>query len=116
MAVYDRNSQIFLKKFDKNYYQSFVEDSLNNKKKKKVSEATRKYFTDSIFKKALHYYVRSIHRLLFVLVHRKLMENPFSENLEVRIKNRFRILKNVYFVRTIDYEQYVRDYETICKD
>lgn len=105
-----------MKKFDKTYYQSFVEDTLNNKKKKKVPEATRKYFTDSIFKKALHYYVRSIHRLLFVLVQRKLMENPFSENLETRIKNRFRIFKNVYFVRTIDYEQYVRDYETINQD
>lgn len=81
LAVYDRNSQVFLKKFDKIYYQSFFDDSLNNKKKKKISETSRKYFTDCVFKKALHYYVRSLHRLLFVLVHRKLIENPFAENL-----------------------------------
>lgn len=78
LAVYDRNSQVFMKKFDKTYYQSFIDDSLNNKKKKKISEANRKYFTDTVFKKALHYYVRSIHRLLFVMVNRKLIENPFS--------------------------------------
>lgn len=116
LAVYDKNSQVFLKKFDKIYYQSFFEDSLNNKKKKKINEATRKFFTDSIFKKALHYYVRSLHRIFFILVHRKLMENPFVENLKLRINNRFRIFKNVFFVRTLDYDQYLRDYEAICQD
>lgn len=78
LAVYDRNSQIFLKKFDKTYIQSFFDDTLNNKKKKKTNEATRKYFTDTVFKKALHYYVRSLHRLFFILVHRKLMPDPFA--------------------------------------
>jgi len=34
----------------------------------------------------------------------------------LRLKNRFRIFKNVYFVRTIDYDQYLRDYEIINQD
>jgi hypothetical protein len=110
LGVYDRNSQIFLKKFDKSYQIAFLEGTLTHKKKKKVAETSRKYFSDAIFKKALHYYVRSFHRILFVLVSRGLIENPFEEHLESRIKNRFRIFKNVYFVRTITYEQYKSDF------
>lgn len=74
-----------MKKFDKDYQKSFFDDSLNTKKKKKVSQAGRKYFTDAIFKKALHYYVRSFHRILFIMVNRKLLPNPFSENMEIHI-------------------------------
>jgi hypothetical protein len=70
-----------LRKFDKTYQTSFFEESLNKNKKKKISDGSRKYFADAIFKKGLHYYVRSLHRLLFVMVNRKLIENPFEENL-----------------------------------
>jgi hypothetical protein len=44
------------------------------------------------------------------------MENPFAEHLQIRIKNRFKIFKNIYFVRTIDYEQYLKDFDTINQD
>ncbi len=44
------------------------------------------------------------------------MESPFEEQLEVRIKNRFRIFKNVFFVRGIQYQQYVHDFGVIAKD
>jgi hypothetical protein len=42
------------------------------------------------------------------------MDNPFEETLQTRISKRFSIFKNVFFVRNLNYEQYIKDFNVIC--
>lgn len=74
--------------------------------KKKLTDNEKMMFAGVIFKNGLHLYFRSIFNLLTILHHKKLIANKFEETEEIRVKNRFRIFKNVLFTRIIDYEVY----------
>ena len=104
LGVSDRNAQYFLKKMDKQYITAFNEGTLVHKRKKKFDANVRKMFTDTQFKKALHFYIRAFHRILVVLQVRGHFVDPFSEKLELRTKNRFRIFKQIAFLRKFDYD------------
>lgn len=81
--------------------------------KKKMSDNSKKMFADIFFKRALHLYFGALFKLISVLHNRKHLENQFEEDEEVRIKNRFRIFKNVFFVKYIEYEDYRKSLEQI---
>lgn len=63
----------------------------------------KKYLSDSVFLKGVHYYFRSLHRLLIILLNRKLIEDPFEKDIELRFNNRFRIFKNVLFLKKLNH-------------
>lgn len=82
-------------------------------KKKMPNENTKKMFVDIFFKKGLKHYFTAFFKLVCVLHNRKLVENPFEEDEELRIKNRFRIFKHIMFVKIIEYEDYRKVLEQI---
>ena len=63
---------------DKQYITAFNENTLVHKRKKKFDTNVRKMFTDTQFKKALHFYIRALHRILAVLLARGLITDPFE--------------------------------------
>ncbi len=65
--------------------QNFSEGSITNKQKKKLPELSRKYFISCYFKKALYYYVRSMHNILVILEKHSLIVNPFASDLRNRM-------------------------------
>lgn len=100
---------------DKSLIESVYDGSFgkNRKKKKQLSELQKKFLADSLFVKGLHYYFRAYYRLLIVLGNRKLIVDPFESQLELRISNRFRIFKNVLFIKKITYQLYVKEQEIV---
>ena len=69
-----------------------------------------------MFKKGLHYYFRALNRIMFVLLNRKLILDPFENSLELKFSNRFRIFKNALFIRKLTYETYKQQLENVAKD
>ena len=63
---------------DKQYIMAFNEQTLVHKRKKKFDMNVRKMFSDTQFKKALHFYIRSIHRIIAVLQIKGHFVDPFS--------------------------------------
>lgn len=74
--------------------------------KKKLNENEKALFINIIFKKGLHLYFRSLFRVICILHADNFVENKFAETEEIRVKNRFRIFKNIMFTRVIDYGEY----------
>lgn len=68
LNIFDKNAQYFIKKMDKQYIQAFVDETLVHKRKKKFDGNVRKMFTETQFRKAQHYYIRGLHRLIAVLL------------------------------------------------
>lgn len=71
--IANRNSMIFLKKFDKGYLDAFDEKTLTNKIKKKVSPNMRKMLSSIIFNKGLNLYYSAMSKLFFLLMNDKLI-------------------------------------------
>ena len=94
----------------------FKENNFNKKLKKKMNENSKRMFADIIFKQALHLYSRSLFRIICLLHHRNLVPNPFEASEETRVNNRFRIFKNVMFLKPIVYEDYRKAVEEICNN
>lgn len=46
-----------------------------------LSDLEKKFLADSIFKKGLHYYIRSFERVLIILINQKHITDPFEDNL-----------------------------------
>lgn len=59
----------------------YNENTLTNKKKKKMSEYAKRVFADILFKKGLRYYIRSFYRALIVLINREYVADPFKDTL-----------------------------------
>lgn len=72
--------------------------------------------SDALFKKGLHFYFRSLNRIMFVLLNRKLIFDPFENSLELKFSNRFRIFKNALFIRKLTYETYKQQLDNVAKD
>ena len=81
-----------------------------------MNENSKRMFADIIFKQALHLYSRSLFRIICLLHHRNLVPNPFEASEETRVNNRFRIFKNVMFLKPIVYEDYKKAVEEICNN
>ncbi len=71
--IANRNSMIFIKKFDKGYMDAFDEKTISNKIKKKVSPNMRKMFSSIIFNRGLNYYYTAMYKLFFLLMADKLI-------------------------------------------
>jgi hypothetical protein len=82
--------------------------SKNKKKKKQLSDLEKRFFADSIFLKGVHYYFRSLHRLLIILLNKKMISDPFEKDIELRFNNRFRIFKNVLYLKKLTHETYLK--------
>ena len=66
--------------------------------------------------KGLHFYFRSFFRLLILLINKKHIVDPFANELQIRFNNRFRIFKNVLFLKKLTYETYVKDTGSIIEE
>jgi hypothetical protein len=64
----------------------------------------------------VHYYFRSLHRLLVILMQRKLINDPFEKDIELRFNNRFRIFKNVLFLKKLSHETYLKEVESLMTE
>ena len=71
---------------------------------------------DSIFLRGLHYYFRSFYRVLILLIARGHLTDPFKTSQELRINNRFRIFKNVMFMKKLNNETFEKEVELILSD
>lgn len=89
-------------------YIAFYDGSLgkNKKKKKQLTDLQKKFLSDSIYLKGIHYYFRAFFRLLVILINRKFIIDPFADTLELRINNRFRVFKNVLFLKKLNFETF----------
>lgn len=67
-SISNRNSMLFIKKFDKGYMDAFDEKTLSNKIKKKVSPNMRKMYSSIIFNRGLHYYYNAMYKLFLLLI------------------------------------------------
>jgi hypothetical protein len=90
---------------------AFYDGSLgkNKKKKKLLTDMQKRFLSDSIYLKGLYYYFRAFYRLLVVLINRKFIVDPFTESLELRINNRFRVFKNVLFLKKLNFETFQKE-------
>ncbi len=87
-----------------------------SKQKKKLGEVERVFLSDAMFKKGLHFYFRALNRIMFVLLNRNLIFDPFENSLELKFSNRFRIFKNALFIRKLTYETYKQQLDNVAKD
>ena len=99
-------------------YKAFYDGSLgkNKKKKKQLTDLQKRFLSDSIYLKGLHYYFRAFYRLLVILINRKFIVDPFADSLELRINNRFRVFKNVLFLKKLNFETFKKEVEIISND
>lgn len=81
-----------------------------------MTENSKRMFCDTEFKKGLQLYVKALMRVVSILRQRKLIPNPFDDSEEIRIKNRFRIFKNIMFTKVIEFSEYTKTLEEISKD
>jgi hypothetical protein len=71
-----------------------------------MNDNQKKMFANIIFKKGLYTYFRALFHILCILHAKKLIEDKFEETEKLRIKNRFRLFKKVFFIKVIDYNEY----------
>ena len=113
LFVNEKNNNYFTNKLDKSILESNIFDyidfhnkTLNKKQKKHLSEGEKRFLADSLFLKGLHYYIRAFYRLLVLLISRGHINDPFKSSQELRINNRFRIFKNIMFLKKLNHETF----------
>ena len=113
-GIANKNSLIFLKKFDRGYVDAFEEKTLSNKIKKKVTPNMRKMFASIVFNRGLHYYYNAMYKLFLVLVADGVVQE--GSNQKERFVSRFQIFRKVLFIKGADYGLYRQEVEKVGKD
>lgn len=118
-TIMEKNQQGFLQKYDKDFLQAFQKNDkqLFEIKKKKLSLTQKKFFYDYLFCKAQQLYNKGISRLSYMLLTKNIIKNKNDEKTyKNRFNNRFKIFKNVYYVKLLAYEEYLQYMKDFCDD
>jgi hypothetical protein len=81
-----------------------------------MSESEKRFLADSLFLKGVHYYFRSFYRVLVILIARGHIADSFKTTQKLRMNNRFRIFKNVMFLKKLDHSTFEKEVEMILSD
>lgn len=114
ISVSNRNSNMFLMKFDKGYMSAFDEKSLTNKIKKKVSPNMRKMYSSIIFSQGLQLYYTAMYKLFCLLLNDKSIKEGKGE--KERFISRFQIFRKVLFIKPANYEEYREELQKLGVD
>lgn len=101
ISISNRNSNVFLMKFDKGYMSAFDEKALTNKIKKKVSPNMRKMYSSVVFAQGYQLYYTAMYKLFCLLLNDKTIKE--GKNEKERFISRFQIFRKILFIKPASY-------------
>jgi hypothetical protein len=112
----DRNFKNVLSKYDKDFIVAYQTKQGYDKKKKKLTDFQRKFFFEHLYYKAVENYARVMLRISYLVIYKELL--PFPKDREV-IRNRYyqrlKIFDNIYFLKKMEFEDFISEMEAIEK-